>query len=366
MGKLRILFLALLSSVASAHEGKRISVSRDATPVRYGIRFLCENEKITQIYKEMGEWLSELNIPIAKLNMEMTIDGREIQFGLDTPERDTTTLDLLDRVDLKIPRTENVEVGGKTVEAPSRQEILLSLMQHGRLMELSDELCDVSKLKDHVGIRQRIAAWAMTPKDWRFGVGTPTTNEKFWEKDEWCLRAGVHSADALADVFVGSQNSYRMACQKQCMLIMCQGIFDYVKNVKKDKNMLDLLDAIAEKRPVYGIRTRVGSSGQEIGKYLDRAMPVAPFNWVPGDWGWLKGDPTSSKGYEGSNTIYVGGNRLIEAGSGRVVGGLESKLKAVFHYTPNRTFDPADLPKLLKDPVDGGILSDHRDFPKLR
>lgn len=355
----------------------RLTLSSTATVTRYGIRFECSGEQIRQIEKEMGDFFLEINFPINQVRIQKAIDGTSIQYGLKTADDDTNTLDLIERADLKIPRCENHELMidsvKTTVTIPSKNEILAGLLQHGRLVVLSGKKCSVRKLKNHLEMRQRIALWARTPRRWRFatGDGTRLNTVTMWN-DGWIVKSNVSCNAAVANAFGGQSHQYSIACNRECRLIMLQGIFDYVNNSAKDALLSEHLERISGSEPMSEMRPEDDDNMiVKEGKYLDRALGVPANNWIPGDWGWIKNtDPKSYEyaGLEGSNTIYTGGNTFANLASGGIGPTFNKKIMGVYHWRSS-TLQKSQTPELIKtlseDPRKGGLLLDFRDFPKI-
>ena len=82
----------------------------------------------------------------------------------------------------------------------SKKEILIALLQHGRLTEFSGKSCDVRALKEQVNIRQNIVAWTEN-LDWNWPDGRIAKwNVKYWNKGTPLQNVKLY--DALNDVFM--------------------------------------------------------------------------------------------------------------------------------------------------------------------
>ena len=97
----------------------------------------------------------------------------------------------------------------KRLRTVSRKEILLALLQHGRLTEFSGTACDIAALREHVELRQNTVAWA-EKLTWMWPDGDAAQwNEKYWRAGT--PRPGVPLHQALNDVFV-HQDKYAIGC----------------------------------------------------------------------------------------------------------------------------------------------------------
>ncbi|MDO9067681.1 MAG: hypothetical protein Q7W05_04410, partial [Deltaproteobacteria bacterium] len=276
----------------------------------------------------------------------------------------------------------------KKVHTASKKEILLALLQHGRLTEFKDTACDVKALTDHVGIRQNIAAWAENIK-WVWPDGRPAKwNKKYWKRGT--PKPGFPLHEAINDVFI-NQNQYSIGCYTATKLVMIQGVLDYYRRIKKDpvqqKLLENRLSIDIDKEPLVDIEPgkmwdfEKDFDPQELnhpGKLLKIEYGAAPKNFVPGDWIYfLNTDPITYKktGYEGSNAIYLGRNKFDDYYNDNDHSyTYQQKMDEVYQWR-NGVFSrprdfakikplaPQDIERLSKTPAEGGILTDIRVFP---
>lgn len=140
-----------------------------------GVLFSCKKEEINTIKNEMDKYIYDLKIDKSLIIVNESKDGLTLGFQLKTPENDTNTLDFKKRKEFKIvddtvKLPTNKKGKFKSLKVVSKKEIVLSLFQHGRLTLINDDKCSIQVFKDHVGIRQNIAAW--TEKiNWNFPNG---------------------------------------------------------------------------------------------------------------------------------------------------------------------------------------------------
>lgn len=342
-----------------------------------GIEFSCTPEQIQKLDKEFRSlfsnygWLEEK--PQVKLNTSS--DGKQLHLSLLTPVGDTDTLNLHQRPELKIKADiDSFKDRAGTLhdyEVASEKEIVASMLQRGRLFQFDQSFCSFDKFIEHVRIRKNIIRWGIRAM-WKFPEGDTQYNKHLWGT-EWTLQPGVKSSQAIADAFTGEIN-YEIGCTKACQLIMAQGILDYYENVKKDKKMIEHLDGITAPTPLDTMEMIVnGESKTEMvreGTLVDRHFKVPADHWVPGDWGWIKNpDPESAEenGLEGCNIVYIGRGLFVvyyETDSDRT---LDQALVRVYQWRRSsiqESVTPELEAKLRKDPREGGLLRDVRDFPK--
>lgn len=257
-------------------------------------------------------------------------------FTLTTPESDTTTFDFHKRPEYQLV-DEELALSlreGQTweVSAVSKKEILLALMQHGRLTQFNDEACSVETLKDDIGVRQRIAAW--TEHTWWYWPGDNVPGATEWNYDLWTEdgipKIGVLATQAIRDVYIYPRK-YTPYCYTASKLAMANGIIDYYQNVKKDPKMVEEIekrlmsdgDPLVQIDPYLNVdNPYITGTGKpfedathivQAGKLVGAVFKVSPNNFVPGDWAYfLNPDVRSSniRGYEGSNSIYMGRDKF--------------------------------------------------------
>lgn len=274
--------------------------------------------------------------------------------------------------------------GLRAVATVSRKEIVLALLSPGRLTRLPEGACDVQALVDHVGVRQNIVAWS-EDLAWVWPDGAAA----FWNRRYWrdgTPRRQVALADALNDVFFNPR-AYGFGCYAATRLVFVQGIYDYYRRVKRDASQARAILArlMADGDPLVDVeppatwleQPRPEDIGRP-GKMARELDPVAPLNFVPGDWAYIRNtDPVSSAqgGYEGSNTLYLGRNRFDDYYNDNVHAfNLREKLQEVYawrHGMITRLRDFAllqpvthgDVERLAATPAEGGLLEGSRIVP---
>ncbi|MES2071283.1 MAG: hypothetical protein V4488_13100 [Pseudomonadota bacterium] len=317
------LALTLLCALIGVCAGAPASASSTplAKPVALsGVMFSCTPQQIAQLHRDMAAYLRELGVDRHLVIKIEPADGTLI-YTLATPEADTDTLSFKDREEYRL-KDEIVRLpikGGKTraVSTVSRKEILLALLQHGRLTHFSGAACTLDALRDHVGIRQNTVAW--TGKlSWRWPDGGPAFwNVKGWHKGTPLVSVGVDKA--LLDAFL-SQDRYSFGCYTASKLSYAHAVLDYYVRVRKDpaKAALVRQRLMHDRDPLVGVEPAAmwdfeqdfDAAERDVpGKILSLRRGVAPGNFVPGDWVYLLNtDLVSAQktGYEGSNAVYLG------------------------------------------------------------
>ena len=288
------------------------------------VLFRCPAQLDT-LQQEVTDYLRILGVHTD--HVLQTVDTRfgELTLALTTPQEDTRTLDFHMRPEFSLT-TERVllpTTGGKmrVVNTVSRKEIMLALLQHGRMTTFKDKACSIEALSDHVGVRQNIVAWAERLNwDWPNG-GSAKWNRKYWTRGT--PNPGVSLHKAVMDVFL-HQDKYAMGCYTATKLVIVQGTLDYYNRVKRDLERTRRVEEalLADGEPLVGVEP--GSMWsfekdfdthemEQKGKLLKIYSSIASGNFVPGDWSYiLNTDPASEQktGYEGSNAIYLGRNRF--------------------------------------------------------
>lgn len=369
--------------------------SESNTRTEEGIKFSCPAEKLEAIQLEMDKYLAQLNVDPDLVVKTVDRTKGNVVFTLNTPKEDTNTIDLSKRPHLKISEDE-VELpvhrgGTRKVRTVSKKEIVLALLQHGRLTHFSGAGCDIQALKDNVGIRQNIVAWTQDLK-WGWPAsesddGRALWNKKYW--DEGTPLPGVHPHVAFLDSVL-QQDKYAIGCYTASKLAMTNGILDYYARIKKDPKTLAIVEQrlLLDKDPLVSIEPRRMWSFEADfnpkdssvpGKVLKMETGIAPRNLIPGDWIYLLNtDPITYQktGYEGSNAIYLGRDLLddfyFDEGGNNFT--YKQKMQEVFNWR-NKVFHrvrdkdrihhltPEDLERLSKSPKEGGIQLDLRVSP---
>ena len=292
-----------------------------------GIRFSCRPDQLKNIESDFDLYLKVLKIDASLVNKKTDQANANVRYTLNTPSEDSNTLNLQSRAVLKI-KNEIVFLPDRTgkyrkLSVVSKKEILLALLQHGRLTEFKGDACAINALKDHIGIRQNIVAWS-EKLYWNFpNGGRAQWNKKYWIHGTPSLKTPLH--ESIADVFL-NQSKYSIGCYVGAKLLITQGILDYYTRIKQDPIQVARLEKRLNED--HEVLENIEPSGmwyfetdfkqQEInhpGKLVRIEYGVAEKNFIPGDWIYiLNTDPISHKkiGYEGSNPIYLGNNKFAD------------------------------------------------------
>ncbi|MEX8191614.1 hypothetical protein [Comamonas guangdongensis] len=363
-----------------------------AAPAKADLRFVCNPAQLPMLEKQMLEYLGKLDIDPALVTQSEQQDTGAVAYALATPADDTDTLDLVRRVEYKVP-LESVQLpvrGGKLrkVATVSKKEILLSVLQHGRTTSFDDDACSLGALEEHIGLRQNIVAWTEVLQwTWPDG-GRARWNVRYWANG--VPRNGVSTAAALMDAFQ-SQNKYAIGCYTAAKLLMAQGVVDYFQRVRPDASReLGVERRLAlDGDPLVDVEPpRMWSFEKEFdpatlprpGKLLRIAEQVAPRNFIPGDWAYfVNTDPRSSQktGYEGSNAIYLGRGKFGDFyNDNHHAYTFDQKLDEVYQwrngvFSRSRDFrkiqemSAQDYERLARTPEEGGLVLDIRATPQL-
>lgn len=383
--RLALLALGLAWTGSSAATGNE-------PPPDEGLRFHCPPEALTQIEAGMADYLAALGIAPDRVSQRLDGARGSLVYTLNTPQGDTDTLNLKTRPELAI-ENETVHLpapGDKTraVETVSKKEILLALLQHGRLTEFKNGHCRIEALQDHVGLRQNIVAWAEKMDLYWPDGESAEWNDKYWNRGTPKPGTPLHAA--LNDVF-DDPHAYAIGCYVAAKIVMAQGVLDYYRRIKPDPALYRQLEARlwANREPLVGIEPEEmwdfesdydPGDSVESGKLLKIKRHLPPKNFVPGDWAYLlNADPATYRktGYEGSNAIYLGRNLFDDFYNdhGHAYT-FEQKANEVYQWRNgvfNRIRDAAkskplsdrELEALRQAPAKGGLLMDFRVFPYL-
>lgn len=357
-----------------------------------GIRFTCAPDNLGSIKADMDRYLTSLGIAPDLVVEKLDQINGILVFTLNTPKDDFDTLRIKDRPEFAI-RDSVIHLpdrNGKTrkVATVSKKEILLALLQHGRLTEFSAESCNIDALKELVGIRQNIVAWSENLNwVWPDG-GAAKWNTRYWHRGTPLPGVPLHAA--FGDAFK-NQSKYSIGCYTATKLVFVQGVLDYYRRVKNNPDRLKQVEArlVLDHDPLVNVEPgKMWSFEKDFdpgefarpGKILHIQYGVSPKNFVPGDWIYLlNNDPVSANktGYEGSNAIYLGRNKFDDYyNDNRHSYTYEQKLDEVYQWRNgvfNRSRDAAkihplsgkDIEQLGKPPSEGGITMDFRVFPYL-
>lgn len=366
------------------------AATHDASIEQGGIHYACSPGAIKTIAADMSAYLRRLGIAEDQIVAAVNPAGGSAQYTLNTPAQDTVTLDLKNRPALQI-RDETVSLPAsrgkfRQVTTVSRKEILLSLMQHGRLTEFRGRACNVAALRQHVELRQNIAAWG-EELYWVWPDGEAAAwNATYWQRGT--PLPGHPLREALMDVFVHPER-YAIGCYTASKLVMVQGVLDYFGRVRPNHARLQRIERRLQTdgEPLAGIEPRRmwdfeadfdPTEAERPGKLLTISDRIAPGNFVAGDWVHLRNtDPQSylKTGYEGSNPIYLGRNRFSDYFNdhGHAYS-YEQKLDEVYqwrngvfsrsrHASKIQPLSPEDYARLALTPAQGGLQTDRRTGP---
>jgi hypothetical protein len=339
----------------------------------------------------MAEYLKSLAIPEALVVVTERPAEGVLVYTLATPAHDTSTLDFSSLPTMNISTDEvTLPVGPDStsrVATVSRKEILLALLQHGRLTTLRGPACSVEALSDHVALRQNIVAWTENIR-WGWPNGKDAEwNDKYW--NHGTPKPGVPLREAIDDAFT-NQSAYTMGCYTATKLAIVKGILDYYDRVRASPTLAQLVQSrlLSDHDPLSDIEPGIVWSfepdfnpkdASRPGKLLTVAREVSPKNFVPGDWIYfLNTDPVTRQksGYEGSNAIYLGRNRFDDYyGENNHAFTHAEKLDEVFQWrngvfsrirdAPKRKpLDAQDLERLSASPKAGGLVEKWRVVPE--
>lgn len=357
-----------------------------------GVQFRCAPAQLETLLPAMDAYLKALDVEPAWVARHVDEAAGTVRYVLTTPAADTDTLTLsqrpLYRVTPEVVSLPAAHGTTRAIETVSRKEILLALLQHGRKTVFSGKACATQALEDYVGVRQMTVAWAERLQ-WGWPEGGPARwNDKLWERGT--PRQGVAVHDALMDAFV-NQEAYEIGCYTATKLVFSQGIVDYYRRVKGDRQTADLVEArlLTDGDPLVGIepgrmwffeKDFEPAESDRAGKVLQLRDGVAARNFVPGDWAYfLNTDSVTYEktGYEGSNAIYLGRDRFDDyyfdhEGSYS----FRQKMHEVWQwrngvFSRSRDADKVvpltegDFERLAKTPEQGGLLLSFRAGPYL-
>lgn len=357
-----------------------------------GIRFACNPNQLEAVESDMSDYLASLGVAPGLVVKKTDRTNGTLVFTLNTPKDDVDTLSLKDKPELmlqdevvSLPAQRGKE---RKVHTVSKKEILLAILQHGRLTEFKDGNCNIGALKDYVGIRQNTVAWSEKMNlIWPDG-GSAKWNIKYWKSGR--PKAGVPLHEAINDVF-NNQHKYSIGCYVAAKIVMIQGLLDYYRRIKKDPALLKIVESRlwADKAPLVNIEPGImwdfeagfdPNEPKRPGKILKIQYGIAPKNFIPGDWAYLLNTDQISyrkTGYEGSNAIYMGRNKFVDLYNDRGhFYTFQQKIDEVYQWRNgvfSRSRDSAkikplseqEMERLRTPPSEGGILMDFRVSPYL-
>jgi len=363
-----------------------------ALAVDGGIRFNCSPARLATIQADMAAYLAELGIAPTLVSRRREWSVSSLSYALRGSPDDGDTLDLRQRPELAIsdevvtlPAPRGQSRQQRTV---SKKEILLALLQHGRVTEFSGGNCDLAALRDHVAVRQNTVAWA-EQLNWGWPSGGPSQwHRKYWR--DGTPRPDVALHEAVNDAFM-HQEKYSFGCYTAAKLVMLQGVLDYYRRIKKDFPQLHRIEArlLADHEPLVDIEPgRMWDFEPDFdrrqadrpGKILRLQSGVSARNFVPGDWVHIANtDPVSYRrtGYEGSNPIYLGSNRFSDYYNHHAHAySYREKLDQVYQWRHGvfgsrrdaariEALSAQDIERLGAAPAKGGLVTDRRTAPQL-
>ena len=356
-----------------------------------GVRFACPRHQLSAIKAGMAEYMKSLAIPETLVVVTERPAEGVLVYTLATPPQETSTLDFSAKPSMNIS-TDNVtlSVGPDStsqVQTVSQKEILLALLQHGRLTTLQGAACSMEALSDHVALRQNIVAWAENLR-WGWPNGRAAEwNEKYW--NHGTPKPGVPLGEAIDDAFT-NQSAYAMGCYTATKLAIVKGVLDYYDRVRVSPALAQLVrarllsdhDPLSDVEPgsVWSFESDFNpKDASRPGKLLTIVREVSPKNFVPGDWVYfLNTDPVSKQksGYEGSNAIYLGRDRFDDYyGENNHAYTYAEKLDEVFQWRngvfnrsrdalKRKQLDAQDLERLSAAPKAGGLVEKWRVVPE--
>jgi hypothetical protein len=349
---------------------------------RHGLEFACAVEGIERYMDGLG---------IDRKTVVRAADAHGVRYTLAGAADDDDTLHLSQRPELALREEIVLLPDGdeeRAVATVSKKEILLALMQRGRLTRFAGSACNLRALEDHVGIRQNVAAWAER-LNWRWPDGRSALwNGRYWRNGT--PRRDVPLHRAVRDAF-DSPDKYRIGCYAATKLIVMQGLLDYYARVRPDPARLRDIEArlwsdgeplaAVEPAAMWSFEPGFDARGaNRPGKIVGLQYGVASRNFVPGDWAYfLNTDPVSygKTGYEGSNVIYLGRGRFSDAyNENHHAYTWREKLDEVYqwkngvfsrsrHIARRKPLTEAELLRLRETPQNGGLLLDLRAVPYL-
>jgi hypothetical protein len=363
-----------------------------------GVKFACAEQQLLTVEREMLGYFKQLDIAPKLYQHAYSADRTGLLFQLTTPPGDVSTVDLWARPEMEI-RNQLVRLPNKQgmgqassqdkttlVLTVSEKEIVLALMQHGRLTEFSGNQCSFQAFRDHVGTRQNIVAWTE-----RLEWGWPDGSRARWNKRFWhngTPLPGVSISTAVADAFF-NQKKYAIGCYTATKLAMIHGVLDYYKRIKNSPAELREIEhrlLAGDNDPLVRTEPRAVWAFEEDfdpgelwqkGKLLTMRYNIPAKNFIPGDWGYfLNTDPATAQktGYEGANVIYLGRGMFDDYYNDHHHAYLlREKLDEVFQWR-NKVFShrrdlanvqplsARDIENLEQTPERGGLIMDVRVY----
>jgi hypothetical protein len=353
-----------------------------------GLRFTCTSTQLIDIRAAMAVYLAELGID--RRFIAVVTDEHSASYVLTTPPDDVTTLDFFDRPEFSledaIVALPMDEGKFRHVSTVSKKEIMLALLQHGRRTDFQDGACSIDALKEHIGIRQNIVAWAEVLEFiWPEG-GPAKWNDAYWTRGT--PNSGAPLSVAVNDMFM-QQKKYSIGCYTATKMVIIQGVLDYYGRVNQNLTKLAMIEASlsADGEPLSDIEPgrvwdfETDFDSKELtrpGKILSVHYGIAAKNFIPGDWSYLLNtDPQTYQktGYEGSNALYLGRGKFDDYYNDHKHSySYRQKMHEVYQWR-NQVFSASrdadkvvpltsgDIERLGRTPAENGIVLDLRIAP---
>lgn len=349
----------------------------------YGTQFSCSNKQ--EVVQLSTDLLNELKLFNLDKQIKLEINGYNVLFYLPTNFiKSNETTQIKNDFHLKNDKI-YLPTLKKYVNISSKKEILLALSYPGRLTKITS--CNISTLKEHIGIRQNIVLWSSI-LNWQWpNGGSASWNKKIW--DYGTPNNLNKTYEALYDSFLNPKK-YGIGCYTATKMVYAFSILDYYKRVNPNKinfnKVLQLL--IVDNDPLVAVEPGIMwnfedsydfSKDNYDGKLLNIDNSVSKNSFIPGDWIYiLNTDKETYKktGYEGSNAIYLGNNKFDDYyNDNNHFYTFEEKLDEVYQWR-NKVFsksrDFKNLEYLTKEkinslknnPENNGLLMNTRMFPK--
>jgi len=354
------------------------------------LSFDCPGTNLNILAESLGQYFQSLGVTPDAYTAQLDVPHETLQIIRVDPVHGTDTLGLIHQLGLDL-REELIEMPSgrskpRTIVTVSKKEILLALLQSGRITQFRGPACVRQALQDHIGVRQNIVAWSESIEfQWPNG-GAAHWNRQYWDHGNLKPHQTLHSA--INDVFMHPRR-YSIGCYTATKLIVMQGVLDYYRRIKVDiatttaieRRLMQDGEPLASIEPGAAWYFEKESTAQDMtraGKLVFLSSGSAPDNFVPGDWAYfLNTDPITYEktGYEGSNAIYLGRGKFDDYYNDNNHNyTYKEKLLEVYqwrHHVFSRERDvakihplsAAEIERLGLTPEHGGLELDYRLTP---